>query len=233
VPFIIRYCDPRKLPWLLLSFVLVAPFLRVALFFWDPLFLSAYVLMPCRADALLLGVLAAWMVRQKSQFLGNHSKMLLVTLGILLAGVIALIITGNILAWSPGMVTFGYSWLALFYTCFLLQAVTQKRGIIKAIASNSLLGRLGIIAYGVYVFHQGMLGLTHTLILNQTPKIQGIQELGVTLLALAITLAGASASWRFFEKPLVLLGHAFHYGKTVPSMLPSSLKPQPSEARAG
>jgi peptidoglycan/LPS O-acetylase OafA/YrhL len=114
---------------------------------------------------------------------------------------------------SYGWRNLGYTWLAFLYSCFLLIAVTEKRGIIRTIATNSLLRRLGIIAYGVYLFHQGILGLTHGLILHQASRIQGTQDLMVTLLALMLTLVLANLSWKFFEKPIVAMGHGLHYQK--------------------
>jgi peptidoglycan/LPS O-acetylase OafA/YrhL len=174
--------------------------------------LAPYVLMPCRADALLLGALCAWMVRQQywANVLVRHRKALYSAFAILLLGAATLTIKYPSIK-SFGMISFGYSWLALLYTFFLLIAVTEKRGIIRNIATIPLLGRLGMVAYGVYLFHQGMMGLTHGLILHQWPKIQGFQDLMVSLLAFVLTLALAYLSWNFFEKRLVAIGHRFHY----------------------
>src|SRR5262249_50732050 len=56
LPFLIRYLEPPKLPWLLVGFIVTAPLLRGALFYLAPSEgLAPYVLMPCRADALLAG----------------------------------------------------------------------------------------------------------------------------------------------------------------------------------
>jgi peptidoglycan/LPS O-acetylase OafA/YrhL len=168
--------------------------------------------MPCRADALLLGALCAWMVRQQviSQLLANRTKTMYAAFIILLVG--AAVMTIQDIAFIPkGWPNLGYTWLALLYTCFLLIAVTEKRGFIKTITMNSQLRRLGMIAYGVYLFHQGILGLAHGLILHQVPIIHNIQDLMVTIFALALTLALANLSWIFFEKPLVALGHNLHY----------------------
>jgi peptidoglycan/LPS O-acetylase OafA/YrhL len=187
--------------------------LRVALFYGVPNdLLAPYVLLLCKADALFLGALCAWMVRQQywTRIFAQHTKTLYAAFVILLLG--AVVMTNLYpLPVYLGMVSIGYTWLALLYACFLLIAVTEKRGIIRTIATNSLLGRLGMIAYGVYLFHQGMIGLTHGLILHQTPRIQGFQDIVVTLLALVITLALASLSWTYFEKRLVATGRRFNY----------------------
>jgi hypothetical protein len=71
--------------------------------------------------------------------------------------------------------------------------------------------RLGTIAYGVYLLHQGMLGLTHGLILHQEPGIEGVDDALVTLFALVLTLTLATLSYNYFEKRIVQMGHAFRY----------------------
>jgi peptidoglycan/LPS O-acetylase OafA/YrhL len=91
LPFIIRYLEPRKLPWFLVGFILAAPLLRVSLSFsFSSGPLAAYVLTPCRADALLLGALCAWVVRQQqiAQLLADHTKALYAAFVILLLGAV-------------------------------------------------------------------------------------------------------------------------------------------------
>ena len=71
------------------------------------------------------------------------------------------------------------------------------------IAQNHLLRNLGVIAYGVYIFHQGVSGLAHGLILGQSPRIQcGIDAL-VTFGALILTLSFAGLSWIKFEQIVI------------------------------
>jgi peptidoglycan/LPS O-acetylase OafA/YrhL len=217
LPFVIRYWEPRKLPRLLIGAIAAAPLLRILLNHWrgeGDVFLAVYVLTPCRMDALLLGVFCAWIVRQKKfqEFLltDQAKKVLHASFAILLIGAAFLTIK------FPGMTSyamsaFGYSWIALLYACLLLIVVTQKRSLLHYISSNGPLQRLGVISYGIYLLHQGTLGLTHGLILHQAPTIADVTGLLVTLLALALTVSVGVLSYNFFERPIVAIGHSFHY----------------------
>jgi peptidoglycan/LPS O-acetylase OafA/YrhL len=71
--------------------------------------------------------------------------------------------------------------------------------------------KIGIIAYGTYLFHEPVLGLSYGLLRQQLPVIHSVTDLGVTLLALAVTLALAQSSWSYFERPLILRGHKYRY----------------------
>jgi peptidoglycan/LPS O-acetylase OafA/YrhL len=94
-PFVIRFCSGRKLLWLLLAGIASAPLLRLLIGHWgvSPT-LAVYVLAPCRADALLLGVLLAWVWRQPRvmQLLGTESATTAVRAAfmVLLAGAVFL-----------------------------------------------------------------------------------------------------------------------------------------------
>ena len=111
------------------------------------------------------------------------------------------------------MTWYGYSLLALFYSFLLVIAVSEQRGLITAIVRNSWLGKLGIISYGVYIFHEAVIFLVHAWLFHDQPEItQGYNALA-TVFALFLTLLLAWASWTFFEKPIVHLGHALSYKK--------------------
>jgi peptidoglycan/LPS O-acetylase OafA/YrhL len=212
LPLMIRYLKPRMLPWILILCIASAPLLRVALSFWSPNgTLAAYVLMPCRADALLLGVLCAWMLRQQrvAQLLISNVKVLYAAFAILLVGMGVLALTYNPY-FSYGWQNVGYTWLDLLYACSLLIAVTEQRGIVKAVTTNSLLRRLGMVAYCTYLIHSVMLFLSHELIFH-FPKIHYVSYITTLILALIATLTVAALSWKFFERPLVAMGHRFHY----------------------
>jgi peptidoglycan/LPS O-acetylase OafA/YrhL len=218
LPFVIRYLKTRMLPWFLLGCILIAPLLRVALSFsFQSGALAAYVLMPCRADALLLGALCAWMVRQQniSHLLKKHIRALYLAFVILLFGAAILAIKYDPYI-SYGLQNLGYTWLALLYSCLLLIALTENRGIIKLITMNFLLRKLGKIAYGVYLIHSVILSLTHELI-YEGPKIHYITYIMTLVVALTLTLILAGLSWRFFEKPLVAIGHRLRYQRIIVS----------------
>src|SRR5262249_18897534 len=158
------------------------------------------VLMPTRADALLLGVLCAYLLRQEryALFLHAHVRLLYV---------VALIFVGLALfgqhLWSPqgpSMALWGYSVIAFLYACLLLIAVTETRGPVTLIVRSQVLRQVGVLAYGLYVFHQGVSGVLHAVMRHQAPQITSGADVLVTLGALVATFALASLSWEWFEK---------------------------------
>ena len=91
LPFIIRYVSPRRLPYVLAVFIVAAPVIRTLLrLFYVHGDLGAYILLPCRADALLLGVSAALLMRndRARQFLGNNKRLLYGILLLLTCGML-------------------------------------------------------------------------------------------------------------------------------------------------
>lgn len=217
LPFVIRYCDPRKLAWFLIGGILSAPLLRFTLYHWHGggELWAVLVLTPCRMDALLLGAFCAWILRQQTLrhflFQNRTSIALHASFAVLLIG--AAFLTVKLGSPLYGMGSFGYTWMALLHSCFLLIVVTQKRSLLHYITSNALLRRLGVISYGVFLLHYGILGLAHGLILHHDPTIANVADGLVTLLALMLTLGLAALSYEWFEKPFMAMGRTLHYRK--------------------
>jgi peptidoglycan/LPS O-acetylase OafA/YrhL len=212
VPFMIRKIRRSHLTVVLLSIIVGAPVLRTALhlFFVHGNF-ACYVLMPCRADALSLGVLCALLVRTAGsrKYLLAHRHALCWITGLMSLGFIPLTIWGD--GMSTPMVTIGYSWLALFYSGCLLIAVTRANATVLRILSNRNLMQLGGLAYCTYLLHlplmegsRRLLGLRFSLS-STTTQFTG------ALIGVALTLVVAKLSWAFFEKPLLRRGHAHKY----------------------
>src|SRR5712692_10605079 len=67
LPLMIRAIPPRRLPLVLMTLIVAAPILRIILIarYGAQGYLPGYVLTPCRADALLLGVLCAYVMRHE------------------------------------------------------------------------------------------------------------------------------------------------------------------------
>jgi len=213
LPVLIRLFTAARIKMLVLLGICAAPLLRVALGLAYPHnWVARFALMPCRADALLLGVLAAIALREDlwRQKIQRCSRSLLLLLSALFLGVLALTI------WSPsvgGPVTqsLGYSWLAFFYALLLVYALTRPSGAVSRVLRTGWLRWLGSIAYGVYLLHQSVQGFLFALIWNSAPQITGFRTLFTSVLSVAVTLAIARLSWRFFEAPLVKLGHRSRY----------------------
>jgi len=217
LPLLVRLAPRKALPFILLPLVLVAPIVRLLLLVFSTHGgFASYVLLPARADALLLGVLAAWALKHVGarRMLGRHTRGLYVALVPLVAGTAVLARKGpgigpGASGWMMNVV--GFSWLALLYLTILLLVLLHPSGPIGWLARRSWLRALGTVSYSVYLLHQIVLALAHTLLLRQEPMIASAPDVLVTLLALALTLGLGALSWRIMEKPIVRWGRAHRY----------------------
>lgn len=213
LPLLIRLLPRRKLPTFLGVTVLAALVLRILLFLvWRDHSLSRFVLMPCRADALLLGVLGAIAVRNPKSYewLSGNRKLLGILTGVFVLGIGAMTylrasLDGRIIQ------TAGLTWMAGFYLCILLLAVTGPSDWIKRFLRMKWLMWLGGIAYGTYLFHEFVLGAFFTLLRSCPPALYNITDVLIALAALASTLFFCKISWTYFEKPLIKIGHRNSY----------------------
>ncbi len=213
LPPVIRYVPVRVLPCVLLIFILSTPALRTLLVLnggTGPV--AAHVLMPCRADSLLLGVLAAYAVRTERGWgwLLHNLRALSCAGAVLFAGA-ALFTLKNYTVLTPQMATFGYTWLALLYLCLLLIAVAHPETSIGRLLRLKALRQLGEVAYGTYLLHGILQGLYFSLLLGHRPYMTSVSDLGVSLAALILSVALARISWRYFERPFLRRGRSFEY----------------------
>jgi peptidoglycan/LPS O-acetylase OafA/YrhL len=202
LPCMIRRLSRERLFAVVVVAILCSPVLRVLLAFTGNS-TAQLALLPCRGDALGLGVLAALMLRQPTEWIYRYRSRLYWSLLILWLGTIyfALAKDAVVIAALRG------SWLALFYTNILLLAVVRPTRAERLVFGNKLLIRLGTISYGVYLFHEGLRCVLHYLILHSTAEVYDWRSLGVTVLSAGVTITLAEMSWRLFERPLVHLSH--------------------------
>ena len=205
IPLAIRKIRPHSLLMILLVIIACAPWLRMLLqsSIAYPA-LASYVLTFTRADALSLGVLAALLVRNPISWtwLQSHRRALWSIATVLFVG-IAYMTWQGYGALSFPMTTWGYSWLALFYTSLLLIAVTSTEGAVARILKNRFLTRLGALAYCSYLVHVAFMNAIRHPLKANFPQYPIGAWLAGGIFGMALTLAVASLSYKGFEKPLL------------------------------
>ena len=218
-PLLVRRFSRAKLVYVLSAFALLAPMLRAGLLLGFHLnCLTAYVLMPCRADALCLGMLSAILVRDARVwgFLRRNRLILYwVTLGTL-AGVLGLGYQGYTFC-DRAMAVVGYSLLAFFYSCCLFIALA-KTPVAQRLLCDKRLIRLGGISYCVYLVHlpliEGCRYLLEMWLLRlgvDSPQSHRISVLPGAILGITLALVIAELSWWLLEQPMIRRGHAHQY----------------------
>jgi peptidoglycan/LPS O-acetylase OafA/YrhL len=213
LPLIIRFFSGRRLLILVLSGICLAPILRTAILFTSPnSWAAAFVLMPCRADALLFGALAAILLRKEKCFelFKSSTRWFGVLCSVFLCGLVFLIIKSPGV-FSPAMQTIGYTWIAFFYAIVLVFVLTHRESFLSEIFRNAILRWLGMLAYCTYLIHQAVQGFVFAAIWGQPPEINSVYTLLGSLSSLAVTLSIASLSWRYFELPLIRYGPHLNY----------------------
>jgi peptidoglycan/LPS O-acetylase OafA/YrhL len=215
LPLLIRLVRKEKLLHLILGLIFLTALSRWAVLRFYPHGDFAFWFLPCRAEALFWGVLGAWLIRNKKcmDFLNSHRRILYGTLMLLAVGTYLVAAIGYLTyTWLPVVAcppTYGYTVLALLYTCAVLVAVTERRGLITLVARNTLLGKIGVISFGVYLLHLPVSGLFWFLLGGETSE--GLTRFLITLGAWLLPFAIATISWVFFERPIVNWGRSFRY----------------------
>jgi peptidoglycan/LPS O-acetylase OafA/YrhL len=213
IPLVIRRIRPRNLAMVLLVVIACAPWLRVVLHSSMAYpGLASYVLTPTRADALTLGVLTALLVRNPIfwTWLQSHLRILWSITAFFFLGV-AYMTWQRDDALSYPMTTWGFSWLAVFYTCVLLIAVSSPDGTLARTLQNPWLIRLGSVAYCSYLVHVAFMNAIRHPLKASFPQYPVAAWLAGGVLGTALTLAVALLSYRYFEKPLLKRGHEYSY----------------------
>ncbi len=220
IPLIVKKLNRSRLTLVLICVVIGAPLLRtLMLLTLEHGNLADYVLMPCRADALCLGVLSALLVRNPHAWnlvLANRVWLYSLTTGLLI--IIGWLTYRQYGQTSNVMVTFGYSVLGLFYTCCLLIALI-KTSMSQQVLCNRRLMELGGIAYCVYLVHIPMIEAGRSFVPSYFPYFRklpiphalGLEVFLGGLLGIMASLAIAKLSWRFFEQPMLRRGHAYKF----------------------
>jgi len=236
-PLTIWLLPLRKLPFLLVPLIILMPVFRLYLYLYHSS-IYMHVFTPCRMDGLLLGMMCAWLVRNKKHDDLVRQKMdwLYVTLTILFCGMIYLTFFQARAGWFEGlnsfeMILFGYSWISLFFACFLLVVITSVTSPLAYMMRNPWLRRLGVISYCVYMVHEPVDDFVHHFIYGKdNTNVNNFLDASAALMSFAIVWLIASASWRFFEKPIITWGHSFLYrGDKVPENRDAAMNPQSKE----
>lgn len=218
LPFLVRFIRRQHVPLVLISGAALAPIVRVLfiLLLNDRGWLAIYVLAPCRMDALLLGSLAAWLVRHPPSWLWIQHHRFLVWTVFWLSG--SWLCLATLMHWgqqSLHMQTVGYSIVAIFYTSLLIAVLLSPQGELARLLRNRLLRSIGSLAYFLYLFHQPVLGLTHLVVRDSLPRLTDAASLLTTLSALVLLLAAARLSWHVFERPLIRRGYLSQYSRAA------------------
>jgi peptidoglycan/LPS O-acetylase OafA/YrhL len=213
-PPLFRFVSLRNIIYLLAAVICVTPFVRAVVFARLGVNGSYMLAMatPCRADTLAVGVLAAiaWRNENFRWFLTSNRVLLHRVSGIMITGAIAL---GWWLAHPLGWVTItvGYTWLALLFACLILTVMAHHEGWFGRMLRWKALSWLGMISYCVYLIHFAINEAASRWLLHTAPQVYNLRGVGATILALVITLAIASVSWRYIESPLIQRGHSHSY----------------------
>jgi peptidoglycan/LPS O-acetylase OafA/YrhL len=199
---------------LLWAVVLTAPLLRAfVLRAFKTGAMASYVLMPCRADALCLGVLCAMLVRHRRrwQFITSNRGLLWVAL-VVQAALLGFFtrVGGDPL--SGRWISIQYSVLACFYACLLLLVLSTPGGWLERLFTGKLIMRLGTVSYFVYLFHIPLIEVSRRLVgAYVRTSTSNVTVMLAYVVGMAMTLVLAGISWTFFEKRMIQLGRTFTY----------------------
>ena len=207
LPLVIRFLPRRWLPAAFAVFTAVGPILRIAMD--QRAETPRFTLMPCRLDALMLGVLCAWLLRIPAArtWLMRRRWILYTAFGLLLVP--------WVLPPAVNLYPLRYTWLAVIYAVFLLIAVVEGTeraggGLVSWLTRNRALRWVGGLAYGLYMIHYAVLGFAFSLF-HREPRFQTASDIALIFASLAVSLGLAAVSWRWFEKPILAVGHRVPY----------------------
>lgn len=203
-PLLILLLPDRSLPRVLVALIVSAPVLRTLNVMLSSDVMAAFVLLPCRWDALCIGILLAWSLQQPAvvTWLRTHQYELRHRLWLAVAALLGMSFYGIKVGSAP-MLTLGHTFLALVAALLILCALYLESPGLKALFCNVWLRRLGLVSYGIYLLHMPVLGLAAQATTGHLLRLETLAGSLTMLAAVAVTLGLSAASWRWFEQPIL------------------------------
>ena len=213
LPFALWIIPHKKVPHICLFLIVSAPVIRTFIMV-QPNFhnSAAFVLLPSRMDSLLIGVLGAWMLREKKVHdIFKKNIEFIKNVCLILATGAMLFAVGQFGHLSLAMTPIGYTWLAILYLGIIYVGLLSEHGWTKSVFMLRPLRWLGCRSYTIYLFHQLILGVFHYIINGSGPSLTKSYGFLWTLLAWVTTILFAALSWILVEKPFIRFGRRYRY----------------------
>jgi peptidoglycan/LPS O-acetylase OafA/YrhL len=194
LPFLVRHCARKTLVRVMIACVVGAPLLRTILILRGFGVEQVYPILPCRADALAFGVLAAIIIRSEYARSWVREKS-----SYLYGGLFALCaLMPTLLKWTTFNYagTVGYSVADTIAFLLIILLLLCPRPAMQQFFTTTFLRWLGAISYCAYLIHIPVReGVLQLLKMNNSALR--------TLSAAAITLALAYLSWILIERSII------------------------------
>ena len=203
-PFAVYFLPRKRLVAVVIVGIVAAPILRDVLERYFGHWYGPYVLLPSRMDAILYGVAVALIVRNETAFaLACRFRRWLDAIALLFL----VVMLGN-WRWPiwPGpsdIPPLKQSMLAIMFGIVILRVFTYQAGdILNRIWRNTILAKIGLISYALYMYHQTVNGLLHGIIFGREPKITEWSHLLVAVAVVTVSIGLATLSYIYFETPI-------------------------------
>lgn len=208
IPFLVYFFNKKVLPYLLIAFIITANFFRwhytnAAVSFNIP----AYVLLPCRMDAISIGVLIALINNAigLEDFVKKYFKPIL----IFTACIVSICAVMFILYQDIGIIR--NTLFALFFGCLIIFAIGLPNSLYAKLLSKKWLNWVGKISYSLYLFHFLILGVFKKIAFTYLHFNYSIALLIATVSAFVFSLFFSWLVYKYLETPTVSLGKKFNY----------------------
>jgi len=224
LPVLVRYARPSVLPVVAVGCLVAGPVVRALM---PPV--AGYVSLVSRADSFFAGVLVAYILWEPACAAAARAAWQLVKLGFVAfaAGVGVMTVRPEAFgAVKPWYGTFTHTWLALTFALLLFLTLTDDRSRVTRVLSLWPLRRLGAVSYGVYLTHQPVHRLTFGLLAETAPRLETAADVGLTLLALALTVTLSALLAATVERGFLALGRRARYTDRAAAALTDTPPPR-------
>lgn len=228
LPLLVRRVPVRALAAVVAALALSAPLVRLAASSYGSHLglnpqTAALVLLPCRMDALGIGVLASllWRERRARDWIGAHRLQLWSVFGVLSAGALLFTIASPDATAEPMLNGGGLTWLAALFGVGLLLTLQAADGT-DWLSRSAFLRWFGLRCYSLYLFHVPAMAVAHALLRQRPPALDGWLGWTATAAGVLTTLGFAELVYRTVEMPFQALGHRAHYHRAIRERRPEA-----------
>ena len=203
LPPLVRFNPSKRLLAIVIGCILLAPVLRylfVANAGQHGMF-AAHVLLFTHLDALMLGVLLAWLRARDIAIPLRPVRVVWVLSAAWIAYSLFLTPQPGAVP-RPSMITLFYVLVTLFCTSTLVIALHGGFPFLRWKA----LTYTGLISYGLYLMHQPLNWAMHVVF-----RWKDWKDLRLAMVSFVVVYIIAALSWEWFEKRFVRFGHRFRY----------------------